>query len=78
METVRDYAHWFVIGMGHVLGISPFTPPPECSEMEAIGRDFRTVGNDLRHVMRRVPPTADSAIKLGASEAQLELRGFRR
>jgi hypothetical protein len=77
METVRNYAHWFILGMGNVLGIGPLLAPSEGSELEAIGRDFRAVGDDLRHVMRRVPPTADSAIKLGAPEAQLELSGIK-
>jgi hypothetical protein len=77
MKTVYRSVHWFVIGMGHVLGISPLvTPLTEGTEMEAIGRDFRAVGSDLSQVMRRVPPTPQGAIALGES-AQLELSGIR-
>jgi hypothetical protein len=77
MKTVYRSLHWFVIGMGHVLGLSPqVTPLYEGSAMEAIGHDFRAVGDDFRTVMRRVPPTSQAALDLGET-AQLELSGIR-
>ena len=77
MKTVYHSVHWFVIGMGHVLGLSPqVTPLSEGTAMEAIGRDFRAVGGDLCTVMRRVPATPEAALQLGEA-AQLELSGIR-
>lgn len=74
MKTAYRSLHWFVIGMGHVLGLSPqVTPFSEIGTMEAIGRDFRAVGEDFRAVMRRTPATAETALRLGEKAAQLEL-----
>lgn len=62
MKTVWNYAHWFVIGMGQAISLFPLiTPVSEGNEMDAMGRDFRAVGNDLRTVMRRVPATPTAA-----------------
>lgn len=77
MKTVYRSLHWFVLGMGHVLGLSPHvTPVYDGTAMDAIGRDFRAVGDDFRTVMRRVPPTSKAALDLGET-AQLELSGIR-
>lgn len=77
MKTVHRYVHWFVIGMGHALSLSPqMTHLSEGSELDAIGRDFRAVGDDLRTVMRRVPATPETALRMGEA-AQLELSGIR-
>jgi hypothetical protein len=74
METAMSLARLVVIGMGHVIGITPPVPQPECkgNEYGVIGGDFVAVGNDFRTVMRKYPPTPDTARELGES-AQLEL-----
>lgn len=78
MKTTHLYIRWFVIGMGHIFGISPNVPKlhAECTEVEVIGSDFRAVGNDLRRVMRRYPATPETAKALG-EPAQLELAGIK-
>jgi hypothetical protein len=77
MKTVYSSVHWFVVGMGHILGLSPYVMPlSEGGPMEALGRDFRAIGGDFRTVMQRVPATSEAALKLGES-AQLELTGIR-
>lgn len=77
MKTAYRSLHWFVIGMGHVLGLSPqIMPFSETGPMDAIGRDFRAVGEDFRAVMRRVPASPEAALRLG-EPAQLELSGMR-
>jgi hypothetical protein len=78
MDTALSFARLFIIGMGHVIGISPPVPRPnyECSEYEAIGGDFFAVGNDFRAVMRKYPPNPETARQLGES-AQLELTGMK-
>jgi hypothetical protein len=76
MKTAYRSLHWFVIGMGHVLGLSPQVMPfYDTGPMDAIGRDFRAVGEDFRTVMRRTPATAETALRLGEKAAQLELIG---
>jgi hypothetical protein len=74
METAMSLARFVIIGMGHVIGITPPVPQPEYkgNEYGAIGGDFVAVGNDLRAIMRKYPPTPDAARELGES-AQLEL-----
>lgn len=77
MKTVRNYAHWFVIGMGQAISLFPLiTPVSEGNEMDAMGRDFRAVGNDLRTVMRRVPATPTAA-RIGETAGQPDLIGLR-
>jgi hypothetical protein len=74
MKTAYRSLHWFVIGMGHVLGLSPqVMPMSEGGPMDAIGRDFRSVGEDFRAVMSRTPATPETALQLGEKAAQLEL-----
>jgi hypothetical protein len=74
MKTAYRSLHWFVIGMGHVLGLSPqIMPFSEVGTMDAIGCDFRAVGDDFRAVMRRTPATAETALRVGEKAAQLEL-----
>lgn len=76
MKTVQNYAHWFVIGMGQAISLFPFiTPVSEGNEMDAMGRDFRAVGNDLRKVMRRVPATPEAA-RIGETSGQPDLIGL--
>ncbi len=77
METAMSLARLVIIGMGHVVGITPAVPQPQhkCNEYGAVGGDFLAVGNDLRMVMRKYPPTPDTARQLGES-AQLELSGI--
>lgn len=76
MKTAYRSLHWFVLGMGHVLGLSPQVMPySEVGTMEAIGRDFRAVGEDFCAVMRRTPATPETALRLGEKAAQLELIG---
>jgi hypothetical protein len=78
MKTIHRYAHWFVMGMGQALSLYPLiTPLSEGNEMDAMGRDFRAVGNDLRTIMKRVPATPESALRVGERAAQLELIGIR-
>lgn len=77
MDAVRNYAHWFVMGMGHVLSLCPLiTPISEGTSMDALGRDFQAVGDDLRGVMRRTPATPETALRIGEA-AQLEFNGIR-
>jgi hypothetical protein len=73
----ESYLRWFIIGMGHVLGISHSMPKTQDSrtEMEAIGGDFRLVGDDLRNVMKRFPSNTETARTLGQPR-QLELAGL--
>jgi hypothetical protein len=54
MSAIKSYMHWFLIGMGQVMGISHTMPQirPEMTEIEAIGGDFRAVGNDFRYVLK--------------------------
>jgi hypothetical protein len=77
METAMSLARLVVIGMGHVMGITPAVPQPQhkCNEYGVIGGDFWAVGNDFRAVMRKYPPTPETARQLGES-AQLELAGI--
>jgi hypothetical protein len=78
MHTAQTYLRWFFCGMGSVIGIFRALPPAhaDVTPLEEIGGDFRTVGDDLRYVIRRNPPavladkTADGAAK------QLELAGI--
>jgi|SRR5882724_944965 len=75
MDTALSLARQFIVGMGHVIGITPAVPQPQykCNEYGVIGGDFLAVGNDLRMVMRKYPPTPDTARQLGQSVQQLEL-----
>ncbi len=70
-------ARLVIIGMGHVVGITPAVPRPEyeCNEYGVLGGDFLAVGNDFRAVMQKNPPTPETARELGES-AQLELAGI--
>lgn len=77
MKNARRYLRWFVIGMGHVIGISHNLPNSENrpSAMDAIAGDFRAAGNDLRAVMYRYPAKTETARTLGQPQ-QLELSGI--
>ena len=77
MKTARCYIHWFISGVGHIMGISHSLPEEDHSNaMDAIGRDFRAVGNDLRKVMQRYPARPETARKLQSAQ-QLELAGIK-
>lgn len=78
MKIARQYFHWFIVGMGHVIGISHSLPPAEAqaSVMDAVGGDFRAVGDDLRHVMQCYPARSEAARELQSAQ-QLELAGIR-
>ena len=59
------------------MGISHSLPEEDHSNaMDAIGRDFRAVGNDLRKVMQRYPARPETARKLQSAQ-QLELAGIK-
>jgi hypothetical protein len=77
METAMPLARLVIIGMGHVIGITPAVPQREykCDEYGVLGGDFLAIGNDFRAVMRKHPPTPETARDLGES-AQLELVGI--
>lgn len=77
METAMSLARLVIIGMGHVIGITPAVPQPDykSNEYGLIGGDFLAIGNDFRAVMRKYPPTPDTARQIGES-AQLELSGI--
>ena len=77
MSAIKSYMHWFLIGMGNVMGISHSIPPLRrpATEIEAVGGDFRAIGNDFRYVIHRTPARAES--QAGQSgPAQLELAGL--
>lgn len=77
MKTARTYLRWFLTGMGSVMGISHSLPPSvNVTEVEAIGGDFRAMGNDFRVVMHRHPSTAEGARAIGETPKQLELVGI--
>lgn len=77
MKNARICIRWFLTGMGSVMGISHSLPPAsEMTEIEAVGGDFRVIGNDFRVVMHRHPPTTDEARALGEAPKQLELAGI--
>ena len=79
MENAVAVARWFVIGMGHVLGISHSLPPNtqnDITVIESIGGDFRAVGNDFCAVMERFPAQPETARALGQPMHQLELAGM--
>jgi hypothetical protein len=78
METAISLARLVIVGMGHIIGITPAVPQPQykCNEYGVIGGDFLAVGNDLRSVMRKYPSTPDTARQLGQSVQQLELGGI--
>jgi hypothetical protein len=74
MQTAMSLARLVIIGMGHVIGITPVLPQPQkCNEYGVIGGDFLAVGDDFRAVMRKHPPTSETARQLGEEPAQLEL-----
>ena len=76
MQTAEMYIRWFAFGMGSVLGISQAIPrPTHHRTMDAIGGDFRAVGNDIRMIMRKHPATPEVAVQLGEA-AQLKLKGL--
>lgn len=76
MKTARCYIRWFIIGIGQIMGISQSLPPQEnVNPMEAIGGDFRAVGDDIRKVMDQYPPRPETARKLQSAQ-QLELTGI--
>ena len=77
MKTARCYIRWFIIGIGHIVGISHSLPAAEdhVNPMDAIGGDFRAVGDDLRKVMHRYPAQHETARKLQSAQ-QLELAGM--
>lgn len=78
MKAAGACVRWFVIGMGHVLGISPAVPKlrAEGTIFEVIGGDFHAVGNDLRTVMHANPATEETARGLG-QPTQLNLAGIK-
>ncbi len=76
MQTAEMYIRWFVLGMGSVLGISQAMPrAAHHKTMDAIGGDFRAVGNDLRTIIRKHPATPEVATQLGEA-TQLKLKGL--
>jgi len=76
MKSTRCYIRWFIIGIGQVMGISQSLPPQEhVNTMEAIGGDFRAIGNDMRKIMRKYPARPETARKLQSAQ-QLELTGI--
>jgi hypothetical protein len=78
MKSAPLYLRWFLVGMGHVLGISHSLPAAqnETSEIESIGGDFKAVGNDFRSVMDKNPARPETARALGQPIRQLELTGM--
>lgn len=77
MKTARCYIHWFISGVGQIMGISHSLPDEDHGNArDAIGRDFRAVGNDLRKVMQQYPAQPETARKLQSAQ-QLELAGIK-
>jgi hypothetical protein len=78
MKAVHSSLRWFLVGMGQVMGISHSLPPPQTgiSEIEAIGGDFRAVGNDLRYVIKKYPAREETERAIDQSTRQLELVGI--
>lgn len=77
MKNAQRYIRWFICGIGNVMGVSQTLPPAEHSVavMDAIGGDFRAVGDDLRRVMQRYPARPETARELQSAQ-QLELAGL--
>jgi hypothetical protein len=76
MKIARCYIRWFIMGIGQVMGISQSLPAEDfANSMEAIGGDFRAIGNDMRKVMRKYPARPETAQKLQSAQ-QLELTGI--
>jgi hypothetical protein len=78
MKAARYYIRWFIIGVGNIMGISHSLPADEdrSNATDAIGRDFRAVGDDLRKVMKQYPARSETSRKLQSAQ-QLELAGIK-